>query len=136
MGLCALIATLCYGALPPQGRTTADGVYTDEQADRGAQVIENYGCRNCHGAQLEGGADEQPQLVGDEFVTAWSGRKLDELYQKITTMPADQDEPYHVKSAAAPDVVAFLLRANGYPEGKSELPADVEVLQKITIVAP
>src|SRR5262245_58980598 len=98
LGLTGLAAAFSYGALQ---RTVKDGVYTSAQADRGAQTIEDYGCRNCHGGQLEGGLDEQPQLVGEEFVNVWSGRKLDELAEKITTMPADQDEPYHVKKAAA-----------------------------------
>ena len=100
------------------------------------QIVQDYGCRNCHGGQLEGGADEQPPLVSEEFVASWSGRKLDELAEKITTMPADRDAPYQVKPAAAPDVIAYLLRSNGYPEGKTELPADASVLKRITIVAP
>jgi cytochrome c553 len=138
LGACGLAATLTYGALPHQqaGKTVADGVYTSPQADRGMQTVEDYGCRNCHGAELEGGKDEQPQLVGEEFVSAWTGRKLDELAEKITTMPADQGEAYHVKPAAAPDVVAYLLRANGYPAGTAELPADPKTLKLIEIVAP
>jgi S-disulfanyl-L-cysteine oxidoreductase SoxD len=99
-------------------------------------VVENYGCRNCHGAQLEGGPEEEPPLWGEQFVSAWSGRKLDELAEKITTMPANADPGYQVKPAAAPDVVAYLLQANGYPAGAAELPADPKVLKRITIVAP
>jgi len=136
LGLTGLAAAFSYGAFPIQTRTVKDGVYTSAQADRGAQTIEDYGCRNCHGGQLEGGLDEQPQLVGEEFVNLWSGRKLDELAEKITTMPADQDEAYHVKAAAASDVVAYLLRTNGYPAGTAELPADPKVLKLIQIVAP
>ena len=134
----AITATVAYDALPrEQGeRTIAEGVYTAAQADRGVQIVLNYGCQNCHGSQLEGGAEEQPPLVGEQFVTSWTGRKLDELATKITTMPADREEAYHVKAAAAPDVIACLLRANGYPEGKSELPADANVLKHIAIVAP
>lgn len=136
--VCCLAASLTYAGLPSQEaeRTVNDGVYTAVQADRGVQVVVDFGCQNCHGTQLEGGPEEQPPLVGEQFVSAWSGRKLDELAAKITTMPADRDEPYHVKPAAAPDVIASLLRANGYPEGKSELPADPSVLKHITIVAP
>src|SRR5215468_9714316 len=127
-----------YAAVPRQAaeRSVTDGVYTDEQADRGVQLVVNYGCQNCHGTQLEGGAEEQPPLVGEQFVSAWSGRKLDELAAKITTMPADRDEPYHVKPAQAPDIMASLLRANGYPEGAADLPADPSALKRITIVAP
>ena len=138
LGCCGFVLTARLGALPRQeaAKTVASGVYTSAQADRGAQIVEDYGCRNCHGGELEGGADEQPQLVGEEFVGAWTGRKLDELAQKITTMPADADAPYQVKPAAAPDVIAFLLRANGYPDGKTELPADANTLKRIEIVAP
>ncbi len=138
LGAFGLVVTLGYGALPSQDvdRTTADGVYTAAQADRGAQVVENYGCRNCHGATLEGGAEEEPPLWGEEFVGNWAGRKVDELAEKITTMPANAEPAYQVKPAAAPDVVAFLLRANGYPEGKTELPADKNALKRIKIVEP
>jgi mono/diheme cytochrome c family protein len=138
LGVFGLAATLCYGALPRQAgkKTVADGVYTSAQADRGYQIVLDYGCTNCHGAQFEGGAEEQPQLLGDEFVNAWSGRKLDELAEKITTMPADQPPQYHVKPAAAPDVIAFILRVNGYLEGSTELSADPKVLKEIEIVAP
>ncbi len=70
-------------------------------------------------------------------MTVWTGRKLDELAEKITTMPADQGEAYHVKPGAAPDVVAYLLRANGHPSaGTSELSADPKALKLIEIVAP
>jgi hypothetical protein len=133
-----MVVSLKYAALPLQvaDKTVAAGVYTDAQADRGVQLVVNYGCQNCHGTQLEGGAEEQPPLTGEQFVTAWSGRKLDELAAKITTMPADRDEPYHVKPAEAPDIIASLLRANGYPAGNSDLPADSNILKHITIVEP
>jgi mono/diheme cytochrome c family protein len=138
VGACGLAATLVYGASVPQNaeRTVNEGVYTSAQADRGAQVVEDYGCRSCHGATLEGGAEEQPPLWGEEFIGSWSGRKVSELAEKITTMPANAEPGYQVKPAAAPDVVAFLLRANGYPVGKTELPADTNTLSRIKIVAP
>jgi len=136
---CFAALSFTYYAMPgatPQTKTVNDGVYTAAQADRGVQLVVTYGCQNCHGTQMEGGAEEQPQLVGQEFVSAWSGRTLDELATKITTMPADRDEPYHVKPAQAPDIIASLLRANGYPEGNADLPADLSALKRITIVAP
>jgi len=136
LGLWGLAATLASGEFPRQGKTAADGVYTSAQADRGMQVIADYGCRNCHGSHLEGGTDEQPQLVGEEFVNTWTGRKLNELTEKITMMPSDAERGYTVKAAAAPDVVAYLLRSNGFPAGTSELPADPAALKLIEIVAP
>jgi cytochrome c5 len=136
--VCAIAVGLGLRTLSAQeaDKTVAQGVYTEAQAARGAQVMQNYGCRNCHGAQLEGGPEEEPPLWGEQFVTAWAGRKLDELAEKITTMPANADPGYQVKPEAAPDVVAYLLQANGYPAGAAELPADPKVLKRITIVAP
>ena len=131
------LVTLGYGAFPgSQTKTVADGVYTSAQADRGMQVLENFGCRNCHGTQLEGGPEEEPPLLGEQFVGLWSGRKLDELAEKITMMPADRAPQDQVRPAAAVDVVAYILRLNGYPEGKAELPSDPAVLKLIEIVAP
>ena len=134
--VCVLVGVLSFAAVPSQERTVTQGVYTNEQADRGMQVIEEFGCRNCHGGQFEGGPEEEPPLVGEQWVTAWAGKKLDELAEKITTMPANREAAYHVKPAMAPDVVALILRANGYPAGNAELPADLETLRRITIVAP
>ena len=136
LSACGLVATMSALPLQEAEQTIAQGVYTAAQADRGAQVVQNYGCRNCHGATLEGGAEEEPPLWGEEFTTSWGGRKLDELAEKITTMPANADPAYQVKMAGAVDVVAYLLRANGYPEGKAELPADPKALKRITFVAP
>ena len=139
IGLLAILgiaASIGYAGRPAQARKTVDGVYTVAQADRGARIVEDWGCRRCHGPQLEGGLDEEPQLVGEEFVTAWSGRKLEELAEKITTMPADQVPQYQIKPAAAPDVIAYLLRVNGYAPGNADLPADPSVLRAIEIVHP
>ena len=36
------------------GRSIWDGVYTEEQADSGAQLYEML-CAECHGGELEGG---------------------------------------------------------------------------------
>jgi hypothetical protein len=137
IGLCAIAASFGYSGLPAQeARKTVDGVYTAAQAERGMQVVENFGCRNCHGTYLEGGPEEEPALVGEQFVPVWAGRKLDELAEKITMMPANQEPQYQVKHAAAVDVVAYLLRENGYPAGKADLPADPRSLKLIEIVAP
>jgi cytochrome c553 len=130
LGLCGMAATF------EQSRKTSEGVYTNAQAERGLQIVEYYGCRSCHGDYLEGGVEEEPPLAGQEFLTAWTGRKLDELAEKITTMPANLDSQYQVKPAAAVDVVAYLLRANGYPAGTKALPHDPAPRPSLEIGAP
>jgi len=133
LAILALAATLSYAA---QERKATEGVYTTAQSDRGAQVVEDFGCRNCHGGELEGGPEEEPPLVGQEFLTLWGGRKLDELAEKITMMPANAEPGYQVKPASAADAVAYLLRANGYPVGAAELPADPKALRLIELNLP
>ena len=48
-------------------------------------------------------------------------------------MPLDQ--PGTLSRQQNADVVAFLLRANAWPSGKTELPADAAALKQIKIVA-
>ena len=129
-----LAATLGFTAI--QDRKTSDGVYTNEQADRGQQLVTGYGCQNCHGASLEGGLAEEPPLQGEQFFTSWTGRKVDELAEKLTTMPADRGPGDQVKPQEAADIVSYLLRYNGFPAGAEELPADLPSLKRIEIVGP
>src|SRR5262245_28340549 len=77
--------------LAAQDKTTADGVYTDEQAQKGKAVYVRK-CAACHGEDM-GGADEPmvtPALVGDKFLKNWSDKSLGLLFEKMqTTMPGD-----------------------------------------------
>ena len=58
-----------------------DGVYTMEQAERGAEI---YGpaCSACHGGELEG-IDMAPPLRGGRFGSNWNGVPLSELARRI-----------------------------------------------------
>src|SRR5687767_6850263 len=87
---CALLAVAAgfNAILGAQATSLAEGVYTAEQAKRGAAL---YGeqCASCHGENMEGVADLFPALAGDPFMKTWIGRSVGELYEKIsTTMPA------------------------------------------------
>ena len=59
------------------GRSIWDGVYTAEQADRGAQLYETW-CAECHGGELEGG-ETAPALLGGEFMWAWNGLSVGDI---------------------------------------------------------
>jgi hypothetical protein len=73
-----------------------------------------------------------PPLVGPEFVEQWNNQTLDRLYGLVKdTMPLG-----NVDSLAAEDyieIVAYLLRENGFPAGANKLPAQVESLRTITL---
>jgi len=133
---CALLALAAgfHATLRAQATSVADGVYTEEQAKRGATV---YGeqCASCHGEKMEGIADLFPALTGDPFVKNWTGKSVGELYEKIaTTMPAL--DPGSMKPDQVADIVADILSASKYPAGSTALVASADPLKTIQIVAP
>jgi mono/diheme cytochrome c family protein len=111
------------------GKTVADRVYTDAQAQRG-QAIYDTQCRACHGATLAGALG--PPLSGADFLGAWDRRPLTDLVDKIEkTMPATS--PGTLSRAQATDVVAHLLKSSEFPAGMAELSGDA-MLKQITLV--
>jgi len=113
-------------------KTVWDSVYTVEQAARGESAYAK-GCARCHGAALTGG-DQSPPLTGSAFLGNWNGQSLIDLQQRIkTTMPSDSIGIYDAKFVT--DVVAFVLKANGFPAGQAELPNDDAALKEIAIRA-
>jgi hypothetical protein len=62
----------------------------------------------------------------------WSGKSLAELVEYTRTeMPSDG--PGKLSRRLCVDITVFVLSANGYPAGKTELTADEEQLGKIVI---
>jgi mono/diheme cytochrome c family protein len=113
-------------------RTTWDSVYTASQASRGETAYAKT-CARCHGASL-GGGDEASALTGGNFLGNWNGLPLSDLQKRIkTTMPSDTVGIYDIQLVT--DVIAFMLRANGFPAGTVELPKDAEPLKEIMIKA-
>jgi len=102
------------------GRTVADGVYTDAQADRGAGSFATA-CSGCHRADLGGG--QGPALKEQRFTRDFAEKNLDTLYTKIlNTMP--RGAPGSLGDSVTLDIVAHILRENGFPAGTAELAAD------------
>lgn len=113
-------------------RSTWDSVYTAAQAARG-QVAYAQTCARCHKETMAGG-DEAPALTGSAFMSGWNGLTLDELHERIrTTMPTDT--PGVFPRPQITDVVAYMLRFNGFPAGLVELTHENEALKDIQFVA-
>jgi len=111
-------------------KTVWDSVYSTAQAARGESAYAK-GCARCHGAALTGG-DQSPPLTGSAFLGNWNGQSLIDLQQRIkTTMPSDSIGIYDAKFVT--DVVAFMLKANGFPAGAAELASDDAALKDIAI---
>jgi quinohemoprotein ethanol dehydrogenase len=112
------------------GKTTQNGVFSDAQAMRGqAQYAQK--CAACHMADLTGSGSAIP-LAGASFTQTWSGHTLDELYGVIsTTMP--QGNAGSLSPETYADIVAFILKANGFAPGQDEMKSDPEMLRSIAI---
>jgi len=108
------------------------GIYTEEQAQRGAQDFIQV-CASCHGAGL-GGSGEAPALSGGQFVSDFDGQTVGDIFDRIrTTMP--QSAPGVLSRDQYAEVLAFLLKANGFPAGKTELDTSSETLKAISFEA-
>ena len=112
-------------------RTTWDSVFTAAQARRGETTYKQL-CARCHMETLAGG-DEAGELTGSAFMSSWSGQTLADLHERIrTTMPTDTPGVY--SSQQVTDVIAYMLRFNGFPSGSVELTHANDALKSIRFV--
>jgi mono/diheme cytochrome c family protein len=119
-----------------QNSTTAqtvwDGVYTADQSQRGEKVAA-AACASCHGDKMVG-SDVGPALLGEGFVSNWSGSTARDLFEKIQqTMPADG--PGTLKPQQYADLLAYIFQINSFPAGSVEIAADPTALKLVTIKA-
>jgi mono/diheme cytochrome c family protein len=112
-------------------RSVWDGVYTPAQAKRGEEQYETF-CSSCHGSDLQGDGADAAALAGPRFTTKWDGRTLGALFTVATqTMP--QDAPGTLSPQAYGDLLAYILQANGFPDGEMELAHDADTLRRIVL---
>ena len=110
-------------------RSLAEGVYTADQAGRGAVLYEEQ-CLSCHG-ELSAFVPELAALLADHtFRSRWSGRSLGELFELIQgEMP--QDAPGTLSFTETAELVAYILQGNQIPTGETPLADDLEQLSQI-----
>ncbi len=126
----AAVVVIAFLSAQEATRSVWDGVYTQEQADRGRPLY-NQHCASCHADTLMGG-EMSPPLVGGEFLSNWNGLTLGELFERIrTTMP--QNKPGKLSREVNADITAYILSVNKFPAGKAELPHATEFLKDIRI---
>ena len=125
---CAASVTDAAARAQETATSVADGVYTEAQAARGAAVYERA-CSGCHRADLGGATG--PALKEQRFAREFAGKNLKALFARIaTTMP--RNAPASLGDNVYLDVVAHVLKENGFPAGSREL-AD-EALDGIGVV--
>jgi mono/diheme cytochrome c family protein len=128
-----LLQQILFAQAVPHEVSTLNGVYTAEQAQHGKAIYQNQ-CGMCHGDALEGQGQNSP-LTGTAFLNNWTGQTLADLFMKtIVMMPAMDPGTMTPKDTA--EVIAYILSANKFPAGKTELPSDPQSLEMIHIAKP
>jgi quinoprotein glucose dehydrogenase len=130
--LLALAAPVAAG----QDVSINDGVYTEEQANRGKAAYATP-CGWCHGRRLNGAPDDPdmqstPPLARAKFIRNWQGKTLAVLFVYIReTMPTNN--PRSLTDQEYIDIVAYMLATSGMPAGERELSPDPSTLANIII---
>lgn len=95
-------------------KTIWDGVYTEAQATRGQKAAQQN-CGACHTPASE--------WSSSMFITSWAGQPIRELHTHLrATMP--MNAPGKLSPQEYADIVAYMLKLNKAPSGKTELPSD------------
>jgi mono/diheme cytochrome c family protein len=136
---CRLVAALILGlaaAAPSHPHEVQhsvwDGVYSGVQARRGQEIYIRQ-CATCHGTGLAG-TRSAPPLAGSEFLSAWSGLTVGDLFERIrASMPPDK--PGSLGRDTTARIMAYILSANRFPPGKTDLPQATDALLRIRIEA-
>jgi mono/diheme cytochrome c family protein len=131
--LCLLVLIAAKGSLvaaqtSTPRRTVWNGVYTDAQAARGMAAY-GQSCTGCHALTAEGKAP----LAGDAFWKSFAQKSVGDLFEFVSTkMP--NGTPGSLSEDTYRDLVALILKSNGFPAGTAELAAndiaDVQIVPK------
>jgi len=118
-GLILGLLTIPHASAQSGRRTIWDGIYSPAQAEAGAALIGQ--CRNCHGANMDGG--QAPPLRGPRFMDYWREDTMDSMYQLIqTSMPPRANN--QLTEGEALSLVSYILQANEFPAGNADLTVD------------
>ncbi len=125
LSACFLVFCLFSALNHPALLAQQQASFTDAQAARG-QALYDSKCAKCHGNQMDNGT--AAALVGGKFMTKWAGKSVDDLFY-ITKTQMPYGAGGTMKDQEYVDVVALMLKANGYKSGDQELKADASLKQ-------
>jgi mono/diheme cytochrome c family protein len=113
--LASATASLVTAQTSTPRRTVWDGVYTEAQAARGITAF-GQSCAGCHALAAEGKAP----LAGDAFWKSFAQKTVGDLLEFVSTyMP--NGTPGSLSEPTYNDIVALMLKSNGFPAGTTEL---------------
>ena len=115
------LVVLAHAALTAQtpAKTVWDGAYTDAQAER-AQGTFSANCARCHTLTTEGARP----LVGPQFWQANTQKTVGELLKFVSTNMPNGVTAGSLSPSAYNDLVALILKSNGFPAGTFEVAPD------------
>jgi S-disulfanyl-L-cysteine oxidoreductase SoxD len=127
LSLIASASLLTAQATSPR-KTVWDGAYTEAQATRGVASF-GQSCAGCHALAAAGKAP----LVGDAFWKSFAQKSVGDLLEYVSAnMP--NGTPGSLDASTYGDIVALMLKSNGFPAGTMELRRDsaagVQIVQK------
>jgi len=99
----------------PAGKTVWEGVYTDAQAERATATF-SATCSRCHSL----GSDGNRPLSGEKFWESYTQKTVGDLLAYVSkNMPNGQGGS--LSAASYNDLVALILKSNGFPAGSTEV---------------
>jgi mono/diheme cytochrome c family protein len=108
------LALLLLAHTAPAQKTVWDGVYTEAQAARGATTFAQS-CAGCHSLAAEG----RSPLAGDPFWKSFAQKTVGDLLRYVSTnMP--NGAPGSLNESAYRDIVAAMLKSNGFPAAPAD----------------
>jgi mono/diheme cytochrome c family protein len=126
--LASAMASLVTAQTSTPRRTVWDGVYTEAQAARGTTAF-GQSCAGCHVLTAAGKAP----LAGEPFWKSFAQKTVGDLLEFVSSyMP--NGAPGSLSEPSYNDIVALILKSNGFPAGTTELGrntiADVQIVLK------
>lgn len=119
------------GAAATASAANLPKLYTEAQASAGHSAFDQH-CAVCHGKNLQGIAG--PALAGQSFASASNNYTVSAIFNELSQqMPAGA--PGSLKKTTYADIMAFILKKNGYPSGKSKLTYDAAQMSTAKLVS-
>jgi mono/diheme cytochrome c family protein len=106
--------------------------FSAEQADRGEEDY-NDDCAECHGDDLRGGLIGGPPLRGLSFEEKFlNGAPASGLFMFMSTL-MPPNAPGRFSPNVYADIMAYILKENGFQAGGAELPSEIEALDNLIL---
>lgn len=109
-------------------------IYSVKQSRRGEEIFLST-CVRCHRADLSG-SQIVPPLVGEKFLSRWSTKTAGDLFEWVRTSMPPGTPTARLPADEYADILAYVIRMNGFPAGRRAMPADFETLRVIRIGPP